>query len=45
MFSDGRLLSLLTEILKFPYLENLLVPVMGLVALAVLAGILGGYYK
>lgn len=42
MFTDNRLLSLLPEMLNFPYLNNLLIPLMGIGALAVLAGILGG---
>jgi len=42
MFTDSRLLSLLPEMLNFPYLNNLLIPLMGICALAVLAGILGG---
>jgi hypothetical protein len=42
MFTDNRLLSLLPEMLNFPYLENLLIPLIGICALAVLAGILGG---
>lgn len=42
MFTDSRLLSLLPEILNFPYLNNMLIPFMGICALAVLAGILGG---
>lgn len=42
MFTDSRLLSLLPEMLNFPYLNNMLVPLLGICALAVLAGILGG---
>ena len=42
MFTDSRLLSLLPEMLNFPYLNNLLIPLMGICALTVLAGILGG---
>lgn len=42
MFTDSRFLSLLPEMFNFPYLNNLLIPLLGICALAVLAGILGG---